>query len=469
MRVRRGLVLVSVLLFSGTVSAQSMTDLFLAAATDDPALASNDAQYRAAKERVTEAQAARLPSLAFVGTGSRSKFIPESGEPNSSSSFYHTNQATLQLTQPVFRPGLSWAVDSAHAQQTAAQAQLDAAEADLFVRLVTAYCDVLTAREERLALERQRQATQEQVLSAKRSFEVGTVAITDVRDAEAKHDLVVAQERSAENDVADKQETLRQLAGGVDITLRVLPRRAPDPQVITDPLDRLTEQAVEQNPIAEQAQLLVQAAQDDVKKAFREHYPTLDLALSYGTDETNGTPINPEPVHGRTATAQLNFNLPLYAGGGTNAKVREAKALVDKAKADLESAHRTIAKDLRESYYGLKSALEQVEALQTAERSTDAAVQANLKGYKVGSNTSADLLNAESDYFQAHRDLMKAKIQARLNYTKLLVVMGHPWNEAVDDLNRLLVPESEGTDEGTSAAFLEHLGTVASGHATVPE
>ncbi len=430
----------TLLLVSGKACAQSMSELFLDAATEDPALASNEAQYRGAQARVREADASLLPSVALAGAASRSKFYPDGGS-YIPQTFYHTDQLTLQMTQPIYRPGLAWAVAEAKAQRSAAQIQVDAAEADLFVRLLSAYFEVLTAREEHLAYSRQKTALAEQLAAARRSFELGAAAITDVRDAEAKYDLILAQQSAASDQLALKRYAVKQLIDD-EFQLRVVPQEAPDPPAVTDNLDQLCEFAVEQNPIAEQAGMLLKAAGFDVKKAYREHYPTLDLSLSYGTDQTTGTPVNPVPVHGRTGQAQLSFNLPLFAGFGTDAKVQEARAMEDKARADLETARRSVETGVREAYFGLRSAVAQIAALKTAEKSTYSAVLANTRGYQLGANSTSDVLNAQSDYFQAHRDLMKAKIEARLDAVKLRVAMGYPWNEAVDPLDKLLVPEN---------------------------
>jgi outer membrane protein len=440
---------------SSAVRADFLADLFQAALESDPSRSSTEAQFRASGERVKEARASILPSVAATGSASTTAFQQYGGTADVTN--FRTDQWALQVTQPLFRPALVLALSEAQAQRDAAQAQLDSAELDLLVRLVTAYFDVLTAREVWLSLRGQKLATLQQLAAARRALEVGTGSRNDVNNAEAKHDLIVGQERSAENDLMLKREALQQMVGSTVLNLRVLPRAAADPEPSQLGLPWLLDQAHEQNPLIEQARQALRAASLDVRKANRDHYPTVDLSMSYGAERTNGTPTSPFPVHGKTAQAQVNLNLPLFAGFGTVAKVREAAALEDKARADLEGAERTVTTNVREAYFSEQSSLAQIASFLTAEKSTRAAVESNRKGYLVGTSSNTDVLNAESEYFQAYRDLMKAKLDAWLNHVKLQIIVGFPWRDGIDAFDHLLVGEPPPPDEDQVAQQLAGL------------
>ena len=68
-------------------------------------------------------------------------------------------------------------------------------------RVAQAYFDVLLARANLSTIASQKTAVAEQLEQAKRNFIVGTATITDSREAQARYDLVVAQELGAENEV----------------------------------------------------------------------------------------------------------------------------------------------------------------------------------------------------------------------------------------------------------------------------
>jgi outer membrane protein len=428
------------------VSAQSLIDLFDLASKSDPGLASAQAEYQASAERIRQARAAMLPVAAIVGSSTSSNFAPDGDVPISRAD-YRSRQWSFQLSQPVYRPALSWALREADVVSASTREQLDAVQSDLLIRLVSAYFDVLSAREVRVSLHKQRAAALQQKIAAKRSFELGTASITDYRDAEAKHDLLKAQEIRGENDLLLKQAALQQMLGDSTFNLRILPREAPEPTLGTEELPWLIEQAVASNPSARQAQLQLDASMLKVKKARRGHYPTLDLVLSYGSDRSTGTPLNPVPIYGRTMQAQANLNVPLFSGLGTDAKIKEAIALESKARADVEASRRAIATSVREAFYGVKSALDQIASLKTAEKSAEISVMANRKSYRAGISTTSDVLNAEAQFFQTRRDLMKAKLEAWMNRIKLQVALGLPWQDGVDSVDHLLIPETDVADD----------------------
>lgn len=440
-RLRRGCraVALACVLWPFAVPAQSIADLYYAALEADPTRAAEAAMLKASGERVKQATGQLMPTLGIAATSSYSRF--DSAGVNAYREF-QTDRATLQSQFALYRPALGRALREAETQRDAAIAGLDAAEAELLIRVVNAYFEVLAALEASAAIRSEAAATLQQLASAQQSFKVGTKAITDVRDAEAKQDLVIAKGLAADNTVAATREALRELVGLERVALRVLPLAAPD--LVQDPADlkRLTEEALASSPLVSQAKLSVQAAQASVHKARAGHLPTLDVSVNYGPEYSTGTSANPIRTHGRNSQVEASLNLPLFAGGTVNARVREAQALVEKADADLAAAERKVATSVREAFYGLSAASAQGSALASALKSADVALQANRKGYSVGVNTNAEVLDAQSKRYQAQLDLMKAKLDTWLNYIKLAVISGRSWRIAVDEVDRRLVPES---------------------------
>ena len=70
-----------------------------------------------------------------------------------------------------------------------AQAQFNLAEQDIILRITQAYFGVLASREGIKVAEAELAATQEQLQLAKRGFEKGVAAVTDVRDGQSRVDL----------------------------------------------------------------------------------------------------------------------------------------------------------------------------------------------------------------------------------------------------------------------------------------
>src|SRR5690606_19399060 len=112
---------------------------------------------------------------------------------------YNSNAWGVQLTQPLFRMQNRAQARQGELQTSAADVQLELARQDLILRVSEAYFNVLNAEDALDALVQLRTAAAEQLQHAKTSFEVGTVTITDVHEAQSYYDLAVAQVIAAES------------------------------------------------------------------------------------------------------------------------------------------------------------------------------------------------------------------------------------------------------------------------------
>src|SRR3954469_2932267 len=190
--------------------AQSLLELYEAARSYDATWQSAKAQYDANLYRAEQAKAQVLPTANLAAGVSRSHLdntVPAIELP------YTTQQATVSASQPLYRPANYATYLQGKRQVEVAEAQLNLASQDLIIRVAQAYFDVLAAQDTLTFVRAQKTATNEQLASAKRNFEVGTSTITDTREAQGRLDLVVAQEIAAENDLRVKKLALDTLVG----------------------------------------------------------------------------------------------------------------------------------------------------------------------------------------------------------------------------------------------------------------
>ena len=427
-------------------SAQSLLSLYEAARSQDAAWQSARAQYEANLARADQTRAGLLPTANLSSSYSRTQAdivgvppTPGVSNPN----YFGTQNTTISASQPLYRPG-NWATfQQGKRQADLAQAQLVVAEQDLIVRVSQAYFDVLAAQDTLAFVRAQKAAVGEQLSSAKRNFEVGTSTITDTREAQARYDLVLAQEIAAENDLRVKKLALDTLVG----------QKNTDPVPVATAIDlgppqpndveSWVSQAEQASPAVQQARLNLDVAKLETEKARAGHKPTLDLQASYSVIRNiNGTTANPlAPSSTRPAIAQagLVLNVPIFAGFATQNRVRETVSLEDKAQADLENARRTVAQNTRAAYFGLVSGQGQVRALEAAEASSQSALDANRLGYQVGVRINIDVLNAQSQLFQTKRDLAQARYNVLLGQLKLRQANGTLVPDDLARLNALVV------------------------------
>ena len=417
--------------------AQSLVELYESARAFDASYQSAKLQYDANLARADQAKAGILPTAGLAAGVSRTGF--DNTNPAVDRSF-NTQNATLSASQPLYRPA-NWATyEQAFKQVDQAKAQLDTAEQDLVVRTSQAYFDVLAALDTLAFVRAQKAAVAEQLASAKRNFEVGTSTITDTREAQARYDLVVAQEISAENDLRVKKIALDQLVGKVEAQPKGLAVPLNLPPVVPLDVNAWVQQSELVHPNIRLAQSALSIAELEVKKAEAGHKPTLDAVASYNiTRSPSGSTQNAFSSRTTTGSIGLQFNLPLFAGFSTQNRIRETLSLKDKASSDLEGARRAVALNTRTAYFGVLSGQGQVKALEAAELSSQSALDANKLGYQVGVRINIDVLNSQSQLFQTKRDLAQARYNVLLGGLRLRQANGTLSPEDLQLINTLLV------------------------------
>ena len=416
--------------------ADSLLQMYEAARAWDATWQSAKAQYDANLFRAEQAKAGILPTANLAAGASRS--LLDINNPIVDRA-YGTQNATLSAAQPLYRPANFATYEQGRRQVELAQAQLTAAGQDLIIRVSQAYFDVLAAQDTLAFVRAQKTAVAEQLASAKRNFEVGTSTITDTREAQARYDLVIAQEIAAENDLRVKKIALDTLVGKADAQPNPLPIPltvpAPEP-VDVNAWVTLSEEA---SPSILQARTNVEIAQLETEKAKAGHKPTLDLIASYNvTRNLGGNTTSGLNSRSNLGSMGLSFNVPLFAGFSTQNRIRETLSLEEKAQADLEATRRAVAQATRTAYFGVVSGTGQVKALEAAEASSQSALDANRLGYQVGVRINIDVLNSQSQLFQTKRDLAQARYNVLLGLLKLRQANGTLSPEDLAKLNAML-------------------------------
>ena len=436
--------LVGVALSSG-VQAQSLVEIYDMAKSYDAAYQSAKSQYQANLAKADQGKANLLPTANLSGGATHSQLESTTNPATTTTNRDYTTQtAGINLNQPIYRPANLATYRQSQKALEAAQAALTQAEQDLIVRTSQAYFDVLGAQDSLTFVKAQKTAVAEQLASAKRNFEVGTSTITDTREAQARYDLVLAQEIAADNDLRVKKVALELLVGKTGVAPFNIQKQSRLPPVPEGTMDTWVSDSEQLHPGIQQARTNLDVAKLETEKAQAGHKPTLDLTLGYNAQRNlNGTSISSLPGGLNSnqiviASAGLSANLPLFAGFATQNRIRETVALEEKARTDLEGVQRQVAQATRTAYLGLQSGLGQVKALEAAESSSQAALDANQLGYKVGVRINIDVLNSQSQLYQTKRDLAKARYDVLVGQLKLRQANGSLKADDLQAINALL-------------------------------
>lgn len=440
MKLRNSVVLVVQIaaLFGGSRAwGADLMDVYRDALSQDPVYASARYGYDAGKEAYPQARAGILPSISLAAGVNRNHRATE-GLPTLD---YNAHSYSLSLSQPLFRMQNWIAVDQAGMQVKQAEAVFADASQSLIVRTAQAYFDVLLAQDNVSLSGAQKKAISEQLAQAKRNFEVGTATITDTYEAQAKYDLAVAKEISDLNDLQIKNRALQQLIGKLPASLAPLrdnPRLAlPEPAE----MEQWVKAAEEASPVVAQLRLAYEIAVKEIDRNQGGHMPTVDLIGSYGNGNsplTNATGAFAGMIDTKSAAIGLSLNIPLFQGGGTQSRIRQALANKERAAQDLENTKRTVAQNVRQSYLGVTNGVLQVKALEAALVSNKSSLDATVLGKEVGVRTNVDVLNAQQQLFQAQRDLQQARYATILSQLRLKSAAGRLKDTDLAEVNLLL-------------------------------
>jgi outer membrane protein len=351
---------------------------------------------------------------------------------------------SAQLRQSLFHWD-QW-VKVKQADKQAVQADIDyhVAELDLFLRIATAYFNVLQAQDTLQADQAAREAIGRQLEQAQKRFEVGLIAITDVQEAQAGYDQAVATEIVAKRTLANSKEALRAITGQYPGDLATptseLALVGPTPADENAWVDT----ALKQNYSLQSAQLGAEIARDNIGIARGGHIPTLDLVGSYQFDNTNGstrgtstvqnrTPPPPTiafPLEGSTTSdtsdpsISLQMSVPIFSGGVTQSKVRQAVYQHRAAKEKLEATARETQRQTRDSFQGVNSDISNVTALKQAVKSAETALQATQAGFEVGTRTTVEVLTGQQNLVQAQTNFAKSRYDYILDVMRLKQAAG---------------------------------------------
>lgn len=408
-----------------------------------------DAQYAAARaardaglEKLPQGRAGLLPTIGLSAntTWNDIESTSRTSPPVTRSAEYNSNGWSVSLSQPLFR-WQNW-VGYKQAELAAMLAEMQFAQAsqDLILRVSQAYFDVLLAQETLATAQAQKIAFAEQLEAAKRNFEVGTATITDTHEAQAKHDLAVATEIAAENDLAVKRQTLRMLTGKETDALKGL---KPGVQIgAPQPADigQWVSSAETGNIGVQIAQTNLDVSGREIEKQRAGHYPTLDLVATHGRSAAGASLSTTTGAgsDGKSSTIGLQLAVPLFAGGAVSSKEREAAALNEKARADLDFARRQASLGAKQAYLGVNAGLAQVRALEAGVASSQLAVESNKLGYEVGVRINIDVLNAQSQLFDTKQKLAKARLDTLIAQLKLKSAAGTLAEPDLAAINALL-------------------------------
>lgn len=218
--------------------------------------------------------------------------------------------SALAFSMPLYRPALDAQLEQSKLIVKQAELQLQAARADMVLRVSQAYFEMVNAEENIIAISAQKIATNQQLESAKQHFEAGSATLTDIHEAQARFDLVKAQEISATNELKVRTSALRAMIGVLPSpVLRLKTGSMSLSAPIPEHIDAWVEQAERHSYGVLIQKTALQIAQQEITKQNAAYKPTVDLTANAGVNRSYARNVN-ESIGSNSllSTSQTNSN-----------------------------------------------------------------------------------------------------------------------------------------------------------------
>jgi len=410
--------------FSAMSQAENLLQVYQQARTSNPDLRKSAADRDAAFEKINEARSPLLPQLGLGADYGYSNGYRDSNGVNS-----NATSASLQLTQNIFDMS-KWRALGLQEKTAGIQDVIyQNAQQALILNTATAYFNVLNAIDSLSFVEAQKQSVYRQLDQTTQRFNVGLVAITDVQNARAQYDTVLADEVTARNNVDNTVEALRLITGNDYLSLASLnvdgfKTNKPDA------VNNLLKDAEKRNLSLLQARLSQDLAREQIRLAQDGHLPTLSLTAStaitdtsYSGSKTSGNNQYSDVNAGQNKVG-LSFSLPLYQGGSVNSQVKQAQYNFTGASEQLEGAHRSVVQTVRSSFNNINASISTINAYKQAVISAQSSLDAMEAGYSVGTRTIVDVLTATSSLYNSKQLLSNARYSYLINELNIKSALG---------------------------------------------
>lgn len=451
----------TLLLFSALpANAASLLEIYQQALQSDPLIHEAEAVRLATFEAVPQARGLMLPQLAAGGawnTGSNTGLQSFQQEVAPGEVVFRTIESesdfdsfgwTAELRQTVFHWGQFVGLKQAQKRVAKAEVDFEQAQQDLIVRVVTRYFEVLAAEDRLTSIHADRLAIARQLEQAKQRFEVGLIAITDVQESQAAYDQAVASEIQAKRELANSRNLLTEITGEYIAELSAPQENFP--LVPPRPGDEASwiDLAMDQNLALVSSRFNEEIARDEISFRRTGHYPTIDLVANYDTSDTDisnvtiGGTLSPNPNFPTDNTRDsigVQFTVPLFSGGITSSRVREAVYLHRASLEQLQRVSRETERAARDAYLGVHSEISRVNALEQAVESSRTALQATQAGFEVGTRTIVDVLISQRQLYTAITNYYQARYTYIGNVLRLKLAAGNLRVQDLEEIDRFLV------------------------------
>ena len=436
-------------LWAGNAQALGPFQVYEQALRNDPEFLAALQERDAGQESRTIGRAGLLPKLSYNynkgRNNSRATYLNERGNSHEDRN-YNSYGSTFTVQQPLidyeayanYRKGVAQALFADETFRSKSQ--------ELLVRVLTHYTQALFAQDQIDNARAKKNAYEQQFQQNEQLFRQGEGTRTDILEAESRYELATAEQLQAQD---EQDAALRELGALIGVATVNIDELTPLPASFSAlPLQPASfsswhTMALESNPLLASQREALEVARYEVERNRAGHLPKLNAYASVRKMESeSGNTYNQRYD---TNTIGIEISLPLYAGGGVAASVRQANSNLARVEYELEGKTRETLIELRRQFNACQSGVSKLRAYQKALVSAEALVVSTRQSILGGERVNLDALNAEQQLYSTRRDLAQARYDYLLAWTKLHFYAGTLGEQDLARVDEAFVPRERAT------------------------
>lgn len=322
-------------------------------------------------------------------------------------------ESYFQLQQPIFAGFRDWqVVGISKSQEEQARLNQRATDLQLLSDVSAAFYLAYTLQDQLVVLQDTRKLNQDQVDQLSHWVNIGRSRPSERLSAETQLASLDAQIEDTKRSLAEARHLLLFLTGvPADVTLQDAP---PVPSSLS--MDEALNRAGQRPDILSTVESLHQA-ELGIRYAQGGHAPTLGFLGRYYTERFGIlTDVRWD--------ATFTLDVPIYAGGSTQALVRVARSQQIIAQLTLGRLKRDVERDVRTAYDDLAHASSEYAAYEKAVQLAEKNYEVQKKEYRTGVISNLDLLQLLTNMQNIRGQWLTARANAKLDDIRLHIAMG---------------------------------------------
>lgn len=431
--------------WSQSSAAENLLDLWEVAERNDAKYQSARHKYLSDKELVVLSKGDLLPTVSLQYERKETdQTVNQSDNAifDSGSDKFPTETYGITLTQSIFDYSRWQRFDQSKISLNLSEVEFNFARQELLVRLAESYFLVLERIDQLETMQAEKNAMQKHLDASERKLESGIARRVEVEDSRARYLNALSKEVELQSRLKDARYAMREVLGRVPGKLSPLGPNFDIELPVPENPEEWVRMSVQNNLELQVKNLELGVAEKEINALRGGHYPTVDLLLSVNNTDTDGSVFGGGSDVDNTEII-FQLNVPLYEGGKTSSKIRQAMEKRNSIRELRNDKQRSVERTTNDAYLRISAAIVQAEALEQSVKAQQSLLRTRTSTYKAGQGSLVEVLDAEQDLSVAKQALTKARYDYVLNVLRLKFASGTLQLEDLALVNKWLVGGDE--------------------------